>query len=439
VQVAKDRQATDTKLIQQEAIKLLQRMAADQQQQQQQDPQQSSQPTSNLRARLMASDAERQRLQQELDALSISHEALTTRCALLEAALAPTSSGSSTSALACGLEQLQALHQQLAKATRYGKQQQKTNKQLAQQLQQAQDKHREMEQRLAADAAALAAVQEELAMAQEGIESSKWQVRALSRQVKELTAARVKQDRALAAAEAAAHTLQQQNQRLQHMKEDMVLQLTAARNQARTAVAAAAEQFSQDRRQLLEQAAAAAQAAAKARAGWQAACRDEGAVLVVVQRLTVQQMMDQTELKQVKEQLEAAQAEAQRTSKQAAEATKKAEAADAARDTMCTEAERARYRALVASVHQSQAEHEVRLLKMDCQRLQNAAQHWERMAVTRKETLVEYERSAAEQVARLKEEVEEMTRWWREGLDNNRRLRVLLESNTASRAAAIAV
>jgi hypothetical protein len=204
-------------------------------------------------------------------------------------------------------------------------------------------------------------------------------------------------------------------------------------------VAAAAEQFSQDRRQLLEQAAAAAQAAAKARAGWQAACRDEGAVLVVVQRLTVQQMMDQTELKQVKEQLEAAQAEAQRTSKQAAEATKKAEAADAARDTMCTEAERARYRALVASVHQSQAEHEVRLLKMDCQRLQNAAQHWERMAVTRKETLVEYERSAAEQVARLKEEVEEMTRWWREGLDNNRRLRVLLESNTASRAAAIAV
>jgi hypothetical protein len=392
VQVAKDRQATDTKLIQQEAIKLLQRMAADQQQQQQ-DPQQSSQQTSNLRARLMASDAERQRLQQELDALSISHEALTTRCTHLEAALASaSSSSSSTSALACGLEQLQALHQQLSEATRYGKQQQKTNKQLAQQLQQAQDKHKEMEQRLAADAAALAAVQEELLMAQEGLESSKWQVRALSRQVKELSAARVKQDRALAAAEAAAHTLQQQNQRLQHMKEDMVLQLTAARNQARTAVAAAAEQFSQDRRQLLEQAAAAAQAAAKARAGWQAACRDEAAVLVVVQRLTVQQMMDQTELKQVKEQLEAAEAHASEAVKELTDSKQQLEAANAANEKLQQAADLADARRAVAQneARDRRAQTERVLSKLVQQEQDHARQQQElRRAATERAGLME--------------------------------------------------
>jgi fused signal recognition particle receptor len=105
--------------------------------------------TDQLQAQLMVSEAERQRLQQQYDALSINHEALTTRCAQLEAALA------SCSKIACNdtsssdfirsrpsdtdavIQQLEGMRQQLAVANRSLAQQQETNKQQAEQLQQA--------------------------------------------------------------------------------------------------------------------------------------------------------------------------------------------------------------------------------------------------------------------------------------------------------------
>jgi hypothetical protein len=151
----------------------------------------------------MAADAERQRLQQELDALSISHEALTSHCAHLEQLLqagTPKTTSSSTAVPDHTLAQRNTLYQQLAEANNHTSQQQDINKQLAQQLHQNSSTRTQLEQRMAADAAGLAAVQEELLLTQQGFQASRKEVQPLSRQVKELSAARVKHESAVAGA-----------------------------------------------------------------------------------------------------------------------------------------------------------------------------------------------------------------------------------------------
>jgi hypothetical protein len=83
----------------------------------------------------LVSEAERKRLKQELDALSISHDALTIRCAQLEQLLDGQADSSSTNSssrdhsassatAAMSNEQLEVMHQQLAEADRFLNQQQ---------------------------------------------------------------------------------------------------------------------------------------------------------------------------------------------------------------------------------------------------------------------------------------------------------------------------
>jgi hypothetical protein len=393
--------------------------------------QQVAMPTTNLQVRLMAADAERQRLQQELDALSISHEALTSHCAHLEQLLQArtnTSSSTSTAVPDHTLAQLKALHQQLAEASHDISRQQDINKQLDQQLQQGTLRTTQMEQRMAADAAALAAVQEELSTTQQGFQASRKEVQTLFRQLKEMSAARVKQDTLLsaaegraAAAEAISKTTQQQYQHLQAMKEDMKVQLSAARQQARTAAARAADQFKQDRLQLQGGMAAAAEAAATANAARRAACRDEVAVLVAMQHLTVQQLLERKEMADVKQQLEAAQEGAQQACKQVAKAQQEKDAAAAVHAELLWRAERAEHSTLIAEVDRGIVERECSSLRVRCQQLEGEVKHQMEMVVLHQQRLQQQKDHTAKDVAYLTAKVVRLKAWWEEAVAINKK------------------
>jgi hypothetical protein len=227
----------------------------------------------------------------------------------------------------------------------------------------------------------------------------------------------------LAAAEAARKTVQQQYQRLQRMQEDIKVQLSAARQQARTAAVRAAAQFKQDRQLLVEQTAAAAQAAAKARAEQRAACRDEAAVLVVMQQLTVQQMTERKQMAQIKQQLEAAQKWAQQACKQVAEAQQVKEAAAAVQAELLWRAERAEHSALIAEVDRGIVERECSSLRARCQQLEGEVKHQMEMVVLHQQRLQQQKDHTAKDVAYLTAKVVRLKSWWEEAVAINKKYR----------------
>jgi chromosome segregation ATPase len=269
----------------------------------------ATQQTQQLQAQLMASEAERQRLQQELNALSISHEALTARCAQLEH-IRQMDRGSREVAAAVTAP-LQMLHQRLA-------QQQEGSQQLnahnAPQVPVVDSKYsgnitpgadntNEQLQRAKQAVAASLMLEEEHSM----------QLQQLTEDTKELQKALAAANECAVAAEARESTTNQQlaglHQRHQRLQQD-ALHLQQLCQSTLEDAAASAERHQTEEQQMKQQLADMAAAVGAADAARRTAQRDGAAVLQAMAHITLQRDTASRDIQNLNQHLAAAQAEA---------------------------------------------------------------------------------------------------------------------------------
>jgi chromosome segregation ATPase len=263
-----------------------------------------------LNYQLLVAQAEQQRVQKDLDTMTRRNTALTARCSQLESQLQASQAAersSSAAAAAAADKQLEGMRQQLEEANRFLDQQQKTNKQQAEQLQQALGELAAERKKAAEATAAAESFEQELKQIKVQLVASQEQEGVLLAGVQRLTTAGTQNQAALAAAEGqvaalAAEgnnlqqqlaSLQQEHQQLQQQYKEMketnvnvtraLLLLTEQQEEAVTT----AQQLQAEVQQLKPQLAAVTAEAAAANAAKQAALRDAAATLAAMTHFDV--------------------------------------------------------------------------------------------------------------------------------------------------------
>jgi chromosome segregation ATPase len=261
--------------------------------------------TSQLPAQLTASEVERRRLQQKYDALCSSHAALTARCSQLESQLKASQAAerSSSAKAAAATQQLEGMSQQLKDANRFLDQQHKVNKQQAEQLQKALNSLAGKKWKAGDSMAAAAATQQQL---QQALGTKEREVKALSGQVAQLSAALVDSKQTLAAAEAQGAASKQQLAALKQQHK----QLQADHARMQKEAAAAAKRCQKEQQQMKQQVADMAAAMAAAEAATRRTQRDEAALLQAMAHLAQQHAEDRQQLQVLQERLPVVEAEA---------------------------------------------------------------------------------------------------------------------------------
>jgi chromosome segregation ATPase len=261
--------------------------------------------TSQLQAQLIASEAERQRLQQHYDALSTSHAALTARYSQLEGQLKASQAAerSSSAAAAEAADQLEEMRRQLAAANRFLVQQERTNKYQVRLL------HKALSD-LDAEKQRVADTQQQM-WTEVGIERQK--VRLQGARMAQLQSADRRNRNALRAAEAQCDALaqrlaavQQQHEQLQGDYARIQLMMKTTAEEVAATTKHCQEELQQSKQRMADMAAAVAAADAARRA----AQRDEAAVLQAMAHVSLQLAEDQRQLKVVRQLLSAATARA---------------------------------------------------------------------------------------------------------------------------------
>jgi chromosome segregation ATPase len=265
---------------------------------------QSVSDTSQFQAQLVASEERRQRLQQKYEALSTSHDVLTGRCSQLEQQLQASQAAERTSSAkaAAANRQLEVMRQQLKDANRFLDQQQKINNQQAAQLQKAVSSLEGGKWKAGNTMAAAAATQQQL---QQALGAKDREVRALSEQLAQLSAAFRDNKKIVVAAEAEGAATKQHLAALQQQHE----QLQAKYACIKTESAAAAQHFQTEQQQVKQQLADMAAAVTAADAATRRVQRDEAALLQAMAHLAQQHAEGRQQLPVVREQLKAAEAE----------------------------------------------------------------------------------------------------------------------------------
>jgi chromosome segregation ATPase len=264
--------------------------------------------TDQLQAQLLVSEAERQRLQHEYDALSTSHETLIARCSQLEVQLQASQAAqrSSSAAAAEASQQLEMMRQQMEEANSFLAQQQKTNKQQAEQLQQA-------------------------------LDARGRKVVVLSGLVTQLSSTCINHKAAVAAAEVQIAALKKSYTELRKQHGQLLQEYL--RVQHEEGLAAVVEGYKTEQQQMTQQLADMAAAVAAADAARRSAQRDEAAVLQAMAHTAMQRDSATREVTNLQDQLAAAQAEIDKAVAMAAAAKEELAAAPAMLRQKAAEAE----------------------------------------------------------------------------------------------------
>jgi hypothetical protein len=259
---------------------------------------QVAQQNAQLQAQLMASEAEQQRLQRAYDALSINHQAISSKCAQLNHELQNILS-----------TQLQSVPQQLAPQQEDGQHPDTQQAAPAEDNEYSRgfttDKDSTHEQLQRAKQALVASLLLE--------EQQSIHIQQLTADTKELQAALAAAEQRAAAAEARESTTQQQLAALQAQHQQRQQDASHLEQLCRRTLedaAAGAERHHSEQQRLQQQLADMAAAVGAADAARRAAQRDEAAVLQAMAHITMQRDTASMEVQTLNQQLAATQAEA---------------------------------------------------------------------------------------------------------------------------------